>query len=162
MNVHLRTDGKVRAADVEYKVPGESKFPVSTRPIHKLVLVVPVEEQTMEEVEEQADQEKEEEEQVKEAGARDLHPPESEDEAGSVEQTEELLEDGGKSEEVIGGEGPRRKEEPKLLAASPPSIPRVTHQESEEDMKDVGQAVKKKRGRFPRSKQGDCVGRRSE
>jgi hypothetical protein len=161
VNVHLGTDGKVRAADVQYKVPGESKFRVSTRPIHKLVLVVPVEEQMMEEAEEQADQENEEEEQV-EAGARDLHPPESEDEAGSVEQPEELLEDSGKNEEVIGGEGPRRKEEPKLLAASPPSIPRVTHQESEEDMKDVGQAVKKKRGHFPKSKQGDCIGRRSE
>jgi hypothetical protein len=38
-----------QSADVEYKVPGESKFRVSTRPIHKLVLIDPVEEQTMEE-----------------------------------------------------------------------------------------------------------------
>jgi hypothetical protein len=35
----------VRAADVEYKLPGESVFRMTTRPIHKLVLVVPVEEQ---------------------------------------------------------------------------------------------------------------------
>jgi hypothetical protein len=34
-----------------YKIPGESKFHVTTRPIHKLVLVVLVEEQTMEEPE---------------------------------------------------------------------------------------------------------------
>jgi hypothetical protein len=36
----------VRAADIEYKLPGESVFRTTTRPIHKLVLVVPVEEQT--------------------------------------------------------------------------------------------------------------------
>jgi hypothetical protein len=35
----------VRAADVEYKLPGESVFRMTTRPIHKLVLVVIVEEQ---------------------------------------------------------------------------------------------------------------------
>jgi hypothetical protein len=42
-------DGKVLSADVKYKIPGESTFRVTTRPIHKLVLIVPVEEQTMEE-----------------------------------------------------------------------------------------------------------------
>jgi hypothetical protein len=35
----------VRAADIEYKLPGESVFRTTTRPIHKLVLIVPVEEQ---------------------------------------------------------------------------------------------------------------------
>ncbi len=40
-------DGKVRAADIEYKLPGESVFRTTTRPIHKLVLVVPVEEQAV-------------------------------------------------------------------------------------------------------------------
>jgi hypothetical protein len=44
--VHSSTDGKVRAADVEYKLPGESVFRTTRRPIHKLVLVVPIEEQT--------------------------------------------------------------------------------------------------------------------
>jgi hypothetical protein len=43
--VHTSTDGKVRAADIEYKLPGESVFRTTTRPIHKLVLIVPVEEQ---------------------------------------------------------------------------------------------------------------------
>ncbi len=45
IKVHASADGKVRAADVEYKLPGESVFRMTTRPIHKLVLVVPVEEQ---------------------------------------------------------------------------------------------------------------------
>ncbi len=43
--VHTSADGKVRAADIEYKLPGELAFRTSTRPIHKLVLVVPIEEQ---------------------------------------------------------------------------------------------------------------------
>jgi hypothetical protein len=45
IGVHAGSDGKVRSADVEYKIPGESKFRVTTRPSHKLVLVIPVEEQ---------------------------------------------------------------------------------------------------------------------
>jgi hypothetical protein len=43
---HTSTDGRVRAADIEYKLPGESVFRTITRPIHKMVLVIPVEEQT--------------------------------------------------------------------------------------------------------------------
>jgi hypothetical protein len=43
--VHTSTDGKVRAADIEYKLPGELVFRMTTRPIHKLVLIVPIEEQ---------------------------------------------------------------------------------------------------------------------
>ncbi len=47
IKVHTSADGKVRAADIEYKLPGESGFRTTTRPIHKLVLVVPVEEQAI-------------------------------------------------------------------------------------------------------------------
>jgi hypothetical protein len=45
VKVHVSTDGKVRAADVEYKLPGEAVFRITTRPVHKLVMVIPVEEQ---------------------------------------------------------------------------------------------------------------------
>jgi hypothetical protein len=45
VKVHASTDDRVRAADIEYKLPGESVFRITTRPIHKLVLVIPVEEQ---------------------------------------------------------------------------------------------------------------------
>ncbi len=38
----------MRAGDVEYKIPGEVQFCVTTRPIHKLVLIIPVEEQMTE------------------------------------------------------------------------------------------------------------------
>ncbi len=48
VKVHASSDDKVRAADVEYKLPGESVFRTTTRPIHKLVLVIPVEEQGLE------------------------------------------------------------------------------------------------------------------
>ncbi len=47
VRVHTSADGKVRAADIEYKLPGESVFRMTTRPIHKLVLVVPIEEQAI-------------------------------------------------------------------------------------------------------------------
>ncbi len=47
VRVHTSTDGKVRAADIEYKLPGESVIRTTTRPIHKLVLVVPAEEQAV-------------------------------------------------------------------------------------------------------------------
>jgi hypothetical protein len=63
IGIHVGSDGRVRSVDVEYKVPGESKFCITTRPIHKLVLVVPVEEQTMEEPGAQME-EKEEEDNV--------------------------------------------------------------------------------------------------
>jgi hypothetical protein len=45
IKVYVSSDNKVRAADVEYKLPGQSVFRTTTRPIHKLVLVIPVEEQ---------------------------------------------------------------------------------------------------------------------
>jgi hypothetical protein len=45
VKVHTSMDGKVRAADIEYKLPGESVFRMTTRPIHKLVLIIPIEEQ---------------------------------------------------------------------------------------------------------------------
>ncbi len=45
VKVHVSTDGRVRAADIEYKLPGESVFRMTTRPIHKLVLIIPIEEQ---------------------------------------------------------------------------------------------------------------------
>ncbi len=47
--MHVGTDGKVRAVDIEYKIPGEGRFQSTSRPIHKLVLIIPVEEQVIEE-----------------------------------------------------------------------------------------------------------------
>jgi hypothetical protein len=47
VGVQVGVDRKVRSVDVEYKIPGEAKFQVTPRPIHKPVLVVPVEEQTL-------------------------------------------------------------------------------------------------------------------
>ncbi len=43
--VHVSTDGRVRSADIEYRLPGETVYRTTTRPIHKLVMVVLVEEQ---------------------------------------------------------------------------------------------------------------------
>lgn len=46
VKVHTGTYGMVQSANVEYKLPGEFKFRTTTRPIHKLILIVLVEEQT--------------------------------------------------------------------------------------------------------------------
>jgi hypothetical protein len=43
--VHVGTDGKVRSVDIEYRLPGETRYRTTTRPIHKMVLIIPVEEQ---------------------------------------------------------------------------------------------------------------------
>jgi hypothetical protein len=61
VSIHTGSVGKVRSADIEYKIPGKTKFRVTTRLIHQLVLVVPVEEQTMGEGELQKGAEDEEE-----------------------------------------------------------------------------------------------------
>jgi hypothetical protein len=59
IKVHVGTDGKVRSADIEYRLPGETRYRTTTRPIHKLVLIIPMEEQTVGESEEGAVNEKE-------------------------------------------------------------------------------------------------------
>jgi hypothetical protein len=46
IKVHVGIDGQVRSADIEYRLPGETRYRTTTRPIHKLVLIIPVEEQT--------------------------------------------------------------------------------------------------------------------
>ncbi len=45
IKVHVGTDGRVRSADIEYRLPGETVYHTTTRPIHKLVMIIPVEEQ---------------------------------------------------------------------------------------------------------------------
>ncbi len=64
IGVHVGSDGKVRSADVEYKVTGKSKFHVTTRLIHKLVMVVPMEEQLMEDPENLEDEQRSRKEEI--------------------------------------------------------------------------------------------------
>jgi hypothetical protein len=45
VKVHVGMDGRVRSADIEYRLPGETVYRTTTRPIHKLVMIIPVEEQ---------------------------------------------------------------------------------------------------------------------
>jgi hypothetical protein len=47
--VHTVVDRMICLADAEYKLLGEDKFRVITRPINKLIFVVLIEEQTFEE-----------------------------------------------------------------------------------------------------------------
>jgi hypothetical protein len=45
VKVHVSMDGRIRSADIKYRLPGESVYHTTTRLIHKLVFIVPVEEQ---------------------------------------------------------------------------------------------------------------------
>jgi hypothetical protein len=45
IKVHVSTDGLVRSVDIEYRLPGEMTFRTTTRPVHKLVTIFPIEEQ---------------------------------------------------------------------------------------------------------------------
>ncbi len=111
IKVHTSTDGKVRAADVEYKLPGESVFRTTTRPIHKLVLVVPVEEQAL--AGGQAREEEAEPEQatplarevprlthMEGAGAAEATPPAAQPGPAQQEKAEPAGEGGGLTEAV--------------------------------------------------------------
>jgi hypothetical protein len=144
VNVHRGMDGKVRAADVENKVPGESKFRMTTRPIHKLVLIVPVEEQTMEEAEERDSQEYGggEQEEERQRGSR---PPGAEAVFGGVEQPEELHVDDNKISEADKRKDPRKEEEPGSPTLSPPGMPKVMYQEAGGD-KGRGKSCKEEEG----------------
>ncbi len=37
------SDGKVRSVSVKFKNPGESRFRMTTNPIHKLIMLAPIE-----------------------------------------------------------------------------------------------------------------------
>jgi hypothetical protein len=161
----------VRAADIEYKLPGESVFRTTTRPIHKLVLVVPAEEQAIaggQKEEGNAGAERSAPVQQEEARATEMAPlaigepePPHREEIGAAEA------EGGPP-----GEGPQetksqpakeRQREPKAVVKYKKVISRkkagkqaqtiiVSVPKEEEEMVDVG-VRPKKRGR-PRKAPG--------
>jgi hypothetical protein len=167
-------DGKVKAADIEYKVPGESKFRSTTRPIHKLVLVVPVEEQTMEETEKLEGQERDGD---KPEGDRNLaqglgvKAGDGEESGGQAHEGEGWKENKGDPREPGDKEGVRDSEqftevkannatcteaqekraaegeEEGVPPAKPSKVPNISYQDGAETMMDVGQAARKGRGR---------------
>jgi hypothetical protein len=114
--VHAGSDGKVRAADIENKVPGESKFHSTTRPIHKLVLIVPVEKQSIEEEEEEpSDQDKGEstDQWPEEGGGNEEEHVEAECEGKDKEGLQEAENEEGQpvEAEANGGAGDEVQEE---------------------------------------------------
>jgi hypothetical protein len=153
--VHEGSDGKVRAEDIEYKVPGESRFRSTTRPIHKLVLIVPVEEQTIEEEEGRPDDQDEEE-------SVDQWPGMGEGDGVEHDKTEhkeedemelpKLEEERGQTVETESGEdiGDRDQVEGIALETkrrATPAMPKIQLSDEVEAITDVGQARKKGRGR---------------
>jgi hypothetical protein len=128
IKVHISADGRVRAADIEYKLPGESVFGTTTRPIHKLVLVVPVEEQAI--AGEQEEEGVARAERSAPLAVGEPGPPQQE-EVGSAE-TEPL---------AIGEPGPSQQE-----GGLPGEVPQgTTPQLTEEGQKEPKMAVKYKK-----------------
>jgi hypothetical protein len=172
--VHVGTDGKVRAADIEYKVPGEARFRSTTRPIHKLVLIVPVEEQVIEEDEGgEVDQEFE---------ARDGYGEEdNETQQGEsndkeeTQKTEDKKQLSPETETDKEAESGTQDEEADLQLQKElgRTSPGVQFSDRLEEIVDVGAALRRGRGRpkkagitasrsrrrwFPGSTQGECNG----
>jgi hypothetical protein len=158
IKVHVNTDGRVRAADIKYKLPGESVFRMTTRPIHKLVLVTLVEEQAV-----AGEQEEEGVTRAKEPAplAVEKPGPPQQEEVGAAETEEDL------PGEVPQGTTPQlteeKQEKPKVAVKYKKVISRkkageqartiiVLVPEEEEEMVDVGMK-QKKRGR-PRKTPG--------
>ncbi len=40
IKAHVGTDGRVRTAEIKYRLPGETVYRTTTRPVHKLVMVI--------------------------------------------------------------------------------------------------------------------------
>jgi hypothetical protein len=156
--VHVSADGRVRAADVEYKLPGEAGFRTTTRPIHKLVMVLPVEEQAAAGGQEREGVARAEEPEPLAVG--EPEPPLKE-EAKAVEAKEDLP-----SEDPQGGTpqaAEKRRGRPLLAVKHKKVISRkkageqartivVSVPEEEEQIMDIG-AKQRKRGR-PRKTPG--------
>jgi hypothetical protein len=144
--VHIGSDGKVRAADMEYKVPGEVQFRLTTRPIHKLVLVMPVEEQTVEEDEGgEANPEPEAGGQYGEDDGARWEENKDGSEAGETRVGKKLppRETAGRPEEEVQCEEASSRPKEKTYPASPV----VKFSDGLEEMVDVGVALKRGRGR---------------
>ncbi len=140
--VHVGTGGKVRAADIEYKIPGEVRFRSTTRPIHKLVLVVPVEEQIVEEDEggegglelEAGNQDRK-----GDSGAQEEEDTGKTEIGGAIaEEQMPLGEATGESEEKIQYKGA----DPQPTGETCPASPGVRFSDGLEEIVDVGAALK--------------------
>jgi hypothetical protein len=149
--VHVSADGRVRAADIEYKLPGEGSFRTTTRPIHKLVMVLPVEEQAV-----AGEQERERVTRTQEPAPLAIGepgPPQQE-EVEAVEAGENL------PDEVPQGAMPQPTEEKPKVAVKYKKVTSrrkageqaqtiiVSVPKDEEEIVDVG-VKRKKRGRLP-------------
>jgi hypothetical protein len=155
--VHVGTDGKVRAADIEYKVPGKARFRSTTRPIHKLVLIITVEEQVIEEDEgggEALEPEPRDQGKRGDSGAQEREENGiAEMEGAENEEQPQLGEFTGESEEGIQREEP----DPPTIAKRCSAPTGIRFSEGEEEMVDIGTALKRGRGRPRKLKEMDLL-----
>ncbi len=147
IKVHVGTDGKVMSPDIEYRLPGETKYCTTTRPIHKMVPIVPVEEQARESNEEE----------VKAAEPRIQNPEAAYERKAQGTKLNESLQpknvakDNPPGREEVKGrlvqKVKHKKINPRKKAGKQTSTIVVKIPAKSEEVKDVGAAVRRKRGR---------------
>jgi hypothetical protein len=149
--VHVGTDGKVRASDVEYKVPGEAQFHVTTRPVHKLLLIIPVEEQVIEESGEKKkalEPESRNQDEEIDDGVREEQGVRTSEAESAVGVKQPYV--GGFSKESEEDAQHKKVGSPKgARKCPPPAVVKVS--EGEEEIVDVGVIPKRGRGRPEKS-----------
>jgi hypothetical protein len=147
IKVHIGTDGKVRAADIEYKVPGETRYCTTTRPIHKMVLVIPVEEQRAENGKVETEAVRPEKRSPDKGSGNEAQEAETNKAPQARGATKANLPD---TEETKGKPNRKvryKKIQPRKKASRQTRAIVVTIPTESEEIKDVGAIAKRKRGR---------------
>jgi hypothetical protein len=157
IKVHIGTDGRVRAADIKYRLPGDTRYRTTTRPIHKMVLIIPVEEQIIGGSEEEA-----------KAAKPETRNPEVMDGNEAQEAKEDKL---PQAKDVTKNDPPGTKEvkgkrtqktrhkkiNPRKRAGKQTRTIVITVPTKSEEIKDAGTTAKRKRGRPKKLQKTDSL-----
>jgi hypothetical protein len=143
----------VRSADIKYRLPGETRYCTTTRPIHKLVLIIPVEEQTAGNSEEEAgitEPRRQEPRVVNKAEAEETKSDEP-------SQAEDISKDNPQGKREVKGKPAQKVKHKKInsrkkIGKQACTIIIAVPRENEE-IKDIGVTARRKRGR-PRKTPG--------
>jgi hypothetical protein len=147
VKVHVGIDGRVRSADIEYRLPGETRYRTTTRPMHKLVMIIPVEEQTAGNSEEKAG--------ITEPMGQELevvNKTEAEEtKSNRPSQAENVKKDDLQGKKEVKGEPTQKVKHKKINSRKKTgkqartmiiAVPR-----EDEEIKDIGATARQKRGR---------------
>jgi hypothetical protein len=147
VKLHVGIDGQVRSADIEYRLPGETVYRTTTRPIHKLVMIIPVEEQTAGSSEEETRITEPDRQEPMAVGKTEAEETKS----NNPSQAEGIPEDNPQGKREIKGKPAQKIKHKKInsrkkLGKQTRTIV-VTVPREKEEIKDIGVTAKRKRGR---------------